>query len=82
MKRVFGTVLIIMAAMMSASCVAEISDVSENAGEKVGMTFTASFSDTRTTLVDGVNVWWNPGDAISINGDPFFASITDLSGIF
>lgn len=77
MKRVFGTVLIIMAAMMSAACVAEISDISENACEKIDMTFTASFADTRTTLVDGVNVWWDPGDMITINGDPFFADIKE-----
>lgn len=79
MKRVFGTVLIIMAAMMSASCVAEISDISENACEKIDMTFTASFADTRTTLVDGVNVWWKPGDQISVNGDPFWSQLDGIS---
>ena len=66
-----------MTALMPASCVMEMSDVSKNTGEKVPMVFTASFSDTKISLVDGGDVWWQPWDAISVNGDTFYAMLNE-----
>ena len=76
--------LIVMAAMMSASCVEDIQTGPDapQEGDPVEVTFTASYADeTRTTLVDGVNVWWMPGDRIAVKGAdaPFETTINEPS---
>lgn len=76
--------LIVLAAMMSASCVEDIQTGPDapQEGDPVEVTFTASYADeTRTTLVDGVNVWWMPGDRIAVKGAdaPFETTINEPS---
>lgn len=64
----------ITAVVISVSCVEDIADGTNDQpqkGDPVEMTFNASFADTRTTLVNGVDVWWEPEDFITINGDSF-----------
>ena len=67
-----------MTAMAALSCMDELADASQeetSSGEKVEMTFSASYADeTKTVLVNGTEVWWNPWDAISVNGDPFYVT--------
>lgn len=70
----------ITAVVISVSCVEDIADGINDQpqkGDPVEMTFNASFADTRTTLVNGVDVWWEPEDFITINGDSFFADIKE-----
>lgn len=73
--------LIVMAAMMSAACVEEVVDPAvEESSEKVEMVFSASCADdTKATLVNGTEVWWEPGDYIAVNGDSFQATIFEPS---
>lgn len=69
MKKIMMSVLIVIAAMMTASCVEDIQGIQEvpQNGDPIELIFTASFSeDTKTILVDGVDVWWMPGDKIGI----------------
>ena len=72
-----------MAAMMSAACVediAQIPDAGSASAEKVQMTFSAvSDADTKLTLVDKTQVWWNPRDAIMVNGDVFYSTLKEPS---
>ena len=75
--------LIVMAAMISASCVEEVIDstVREDlSAEKVQMTFSAvSDAETKLTLVDKTQIWWEPGDGIYVNGDYFHSTLTEPS---
>ena len=68
-------ILFAVAATMSlVSCVNDILNVEENQAEtpKVHLTFSASYNDdTKTQLVNGTDVWWNPYDVISVNGEYF-----------
>ena len=69
--------LIVMAAMMSASCVEEFIDTTIKE-EKIEMVFSASCAnDTKATLVNGTEVWWEPDDHIVINGDYFWPTISE-----
>ena len=83
MRRLLGDILAIMAAMMSAACVediAQIPDAGSASAEKVQMTFSAvSDADTKLTLVDKTQVWWNPRDAIMVNGDVFYSTLKEPS---
>lgn len=78
MKRVLPFLLTYIVSLMSVSCVDEISDSSLLMQE---ITFTASFdasSETKTILVNGREVYWLPGDRISISGAPdAFTSLSD-----
>ena len=66
-----------MAAMMSASCVEEFIDTTIKE-EKIEMVFSASCAnDTKATLVNGTEVWWEPDDHIVINGDYFWPTISE-----
>lgn len=79
MRNIFGNMLIVMAAMMSAACVEDITDaVIEESSEKIEMVFSASCADdTKATLVNGTEVWWQPDDCIYINGDCFWTTISE-----
>lgn len=80
MKSLGKIILMITAVVISVSCVEDIADGTNDQPQKsdpVEMTFNASFADTRTTLVNGVDVWWEPEDFITINGDYFFADIKE-----
>ena len=83
MRRIFGNILVIITAMMSAACVediAQIPDEGSTSAEKVQMTFSAvSDADTKLTLVDKTQVWWNPRDAIMVNGDVFYSTLKEPS---
>lgn len=83
MKKILKPVLTILAAMMAVSCEKDIQGTQEvpKEGDPVELTFTASFSeDTKTILVDGVDVWWMPGDKISVKGaESPFESLSDKS---
>lgn len=71
-------ILFAVAATMSlVSCVNDILNVEENQAEtpKVHLTFSASYNDdTKTQLVNGTDVWWNPYDVISVNGEYFWST--------
>lgn len=71
--------LIVIAAMMASSCVDEMIDRTtkdEQGIEKVQMTFSAvSDADTKLTLVDKTQIWWEPGDFVVINGDCFYSTL-------
>ena len=83
MKKILKPVLTILAAMMAVSCEKDIQGTQEvpKEGDPVELTFTASFSeDMKTILVDGVDVWWMPGDKISVKGaESPFESLSDKS---
>lgn len=78
MKKLFNMVLAVASVFAAASCIRELNTgIPQDAvsGEKVRMTFSASIGDdTKATLVDGTEIWWEPGDMILINGDPFYAA--------
>lgn len=78
MKKLFNIVLAVASVFAAASCIQELNTgIPEDvvAGEKVQMIFSASIGDdTKATLVDGTDIWWQPGDMILINGDPFYAT--------
>lgn len=84
MKNTFRKALMLIAAFVSVSCMDEIENpATENPleGDLAEMTFTASFAgDTRTTLVNGVEVWWQPDDQIIVtNGEEcnnYYTTIT------
>lgn len=83
MKHLFRIILTVIAAIVAVSCMDEIENPQspdQQEGELVEMTFKASFADTKTTLVDGVNVWWMPGDKIAVSGaaDPFVSTLTQM----
>lgn len=73
--------LIVMAAMMSASCVEEVDmPKDDQSSEKVQMTFSAvSDVETKLTLVDNTQIWWEPGDGIFVNGDLFNSTLQQPS---
>lgn len=79
MRRIFGNILIVMTAMMSAACVediAQIPDAGSTSAEKVQMTFSAvSDVDTKLTLADRTRILWEPGDGIIVNGDYFYSTL-------
>lgn len=67
----------VAATMSLVSCVNDILNVEENQAEtpKVHLTFSASYNDdTKTQLVNGTDVWWNPYDVISVNGEYFWST--------
>lgn len=67
MNKFKNILLLIIAFMMTLSCVVE--EVSVSALEKIDVEFMASFAqDTKTMLVDGTKVYWLPGDKISVYG--------------
>lgn len=84
MKRISKFILAVASAAISVSCVEDIvegtNDQSHD-GELVEMTFKASYANTKTTLVNGVDVWWMPGDNIRINGNKFVAQATEPSPV-
>lgn len=72
------------AAVGSVSCVNDILNIEGNPVEtgKVHLTFSASYSDdTKTQLVNGTDVWWNPYDVISVNGEYFWSTNEDSSPV-
>lgn len=77
MRSIYRFVLSVVAAVATVSCVSELGgDYVEDvpAGKKVKMTFSASFGeDTKAKLMYGREVWWEQGNMILINGDPFYA---------
>lgn len=83
MKTIIRLISLLMTAMAALSCMDELADASQeetSSGEKVEMTFSASFDgDTRTTLVNGTEVWWLPGDRIEVNGDMFWTTIDEAA---
>ena len=78
MKKLLNIVLAVVSFFAAVSCVQELNTgIPEDvvAGEKVQMTFSASIGDdTKAMLMDGTDIWWEPGDMILINGDPFYAT--------
>lgn len=79
MKRLIKVLLTIMAAMVSISCLDEISNLSAYEQE---LTFSAFFqSETKTQLTEENNVSWIPGDQIAVSGasEPFTADIDEPS---
>lgn len=83
MRRIICIIVTCMTAWMVSSCVEEKEEsLSETPSREdlVDMKFTASFADdTKTILVDGVNVWWEPEDYILINGEYFRSTNTEIS---
>ncbi len=83
MRNIFKTTLILISAALTVSCMDEIDNpVSDNPqeGNLVEMTFTASFGEeTRTALVNGVDVWWMPDDEIAVNGQKFTTDIEEAA---
>jgi hypothetical protein len=67
--------------MMSASCVEEVDmPKDDQSSEKVQMTFSAvSDVETKLTLVDNTQIWWEPGDGIFVNGDLFNSTLQQPS---
>jgi len=78
MRKLLNVILMVALAFATASCVEELNTgIPEDliSKERVRMTFSASFAgDTKTMLVNGTEIWWEPGDMILINGDPFYAT--------
>lgn len=81
MKKLLCALQIIVILMISASCDKEAQETSRNHafGDKLELTFDASFSEeTKTILVNGNEVWWQPGDMIDVKGaDSPFECISD-----
>lgn len=79
MKSILLIMMTFVTAMMSVSCVDEISDPSAYMQE---LTFSASYeSETRTALTEGNGVNWLPGDQIAVSGagEPFTTDIDEPS---
>lgn len=78
MRKLLNIILMVALSVATASCVEELNTgIPEDliSKERVRMTFSASFAgDTKTMLVNGTEIWWEPGDMILINGDPFYAT--------
>lgn len=83
MRKIFGNMLIVMAAMMSAACVEDVIDSTANddqAEERVQMTFRAvSDNETKLTLEDKTRILWEPGDGILVNGNNFNSTLEEPS---
>jgi len=83
MKRIGRFILTVAAAAITVSCVEDIAEDPTTdktpSDETVEMTFKASFADTKIALVNGVEVWWEPGDYITINGDEFNSTLEEPS---
>lgn len=99
MKRIVNLMALAFAAASTVSCISEIAEpvqemVKDENLELKELVFSASFEgresddDTRTALVNGREVYWLPGDQISIRGveDPFTCTaagptpVTDFVG--
>ena len=81
MRKLFGNMLVVMAAMMSAACVEDIVQTPDaGSAEKVRMTFSAvSDAETKLTLADKTRILWEPGDGIYVNGDYFYSTLEEPS---
>lgn len=89
MKRIVNLMALAFAAASTVSCISEIAEpvqemVKDENLELKELVFSASFEgresddDTKTALVNGREVYWLPGDQISIKGveDPFTCTAT------
>ena len=89
MKRIVNLMALAFAAASTVSCISEIAEpvqemVKDENLELKELVFSASFEgresddDTKTVLVNGREVYWLPGDQISIRGveDPFTCTAT------
>ena len=83
MKTILKTISMLITVITVISCVDELADISQketSPGEKLEMRFSASFGgDTKTTLVNGTEVWWIPYENITVNGDVFYSTNEELS---
>lgn len=82
MKKLLEILLIAIVTISAAACVEKNDNVVDY--QTVQMTFDASFTpDTRTVLAEGNQVYWEPGDMISISGasEPFTATIEEPAPI-
>lgn len=80
MKKYFSTILIAAIAVSSifSACKKEVIDPKDDPADSDVRSFVACIDDAAVkTTIDGVKIYWNTGDEVSLNGSIFVATVDE-----